>query len=204
MGSDTGQRSETQRPISVNMRGEKVVLGPLQRELLPLLSRWANDFAVSALAGDSLRPVAWESIVAEFEQDVKADAHRVVIFTIYEATTMRPVGTTSLNRIDHTQGTAMYGITIGDKDAWGKGYGTETTVLMLDYAFNVLGLHNVMLEVYGFNERAVRAYTRAGFETVGRRREAHRMGQQRHDVILMDCTASTFHSPLKPVLEPPH
>jgi len=203
MTTDRGPSSETERLVSVNMRGEKVALGPLQRELLPLLSQWANDFAVSALAGDLPRPVAWDSITAEFEQDVKADAHRVVIFTIYEAATMRPIGTTSLNRIDHIQGTAMYGITIGDKDAWGKGYGTETTLLMLDYAFNVLGLHNVMLEVYGFNERAVRAYARAGFETIGRRREAHRVGWQRHDVILMDCTASTFHSPLKPVLETP-
>ncbi len=204
MSADTGQSSETQRPINVNMRGEKVALGPFQRELLPVVSQWANDFAVSVLNGGLLRPVAWESIVAEFEQDVKADAHRVVIFAIYEAATMRPIGTTMLKDIDHTQGTALYGISIGDKDAWGKGYGTEATVLMLDYAFNVLGLHNVMLEVYGFNERAVRAYARAGFETIGRRREAYRMGQQRHDVILMDCTASTFHSPLKPVLEPPH
>ncbi len=204
MDADIGPSSETQRPVSVNMRGEKVALGPFQRELLPLLVQWDNDFAVSVLTGAPLRPVAWESIVAEFEQDVKADAHRVVIFTIYEAATMRPIGTTSLKGIDHTQGTAMYGISIADKDAWGKGYGTETTILMLDYAFNVLGLHNVMLEVYGFNERAVRAYARAGFAIIGRRREAHRVGQQRHDVVLMDCTASTFHSPLEPVLEPPH
>ncbi len=33
----------------------------------------------------------------------------------------------------------------------GRGYGTETTRLMLDYAFTALGLHNVMLTVFVFN-----------------------------------------------------
>jgi len=63
-------------------------------------------------------------------------------------------------------------ITIGERDAWGHGYGGESTRLMVDHAFGSLGLHRVALSVFAFNERALRAYARVGFVTEGRSREA--------------------------------
>ena len=54
---------------------------------------------------------------------------------------------------------------------------------MLDYGFTGLGLQNIMLTVYDFNERGVRAYTRAGFRIIGRRREARRFGGTGRDRI---------------------
>jgi RimJ/RimL family protein N-acetyltransferase len=126
-----------------------------------------------------------------------------VNFAIYEQASLRLIGNVGLRHIDKTRRTAEYGIIIGEKDCWGKGYGTETTILMLDYAFTVLGLHNVLLSTYGYNERAVRAYTRAGFRVMGRRREAARLGDQLYDIIFMDCLATEFRSPLKRVVELP-
>ena len=81
---------------------------------------------------------------------------------------------------------------IGEKECWGKGYGAETTALMLDYGFNALGLHNIMLSVFSHNERGQRAYRRAGFREIGRRREALRRGGQTYDLVYMDCLASEF------------
>jgi RimJ/RimL family protein N-acetyltransferase len=66
----------------------------------------------------------------------------------------------------------MYHITMGVKDAWGHGYGTEATQLMLDHAFGSLGLHRIALTVFEFNERAIRAYRRCGFVVEGRARES--------------------------------
>jgi RimJ/RimL family protein N-acetyltransferase len=63
---------------------------------------------------------------------------------------------------------------------------------MLDYAFNVLGLHSVRLAVFSFNERAQRAYERAGFRVIGRWREAKRLGGRAYDVVYMDCLAREF------------
>lgn len=56
-------------------------------------------------------------------------------------------------------------------DARGKGFGTETTSLMLDYAFTVLGLHSVGLAVAEFNAAGIRAYQKAEFQECGRWRE---------------------------------
>ena len=69
-------------------------------------------------------------------------------------------------------GSALYHITIGESDAWGQGYGTEATQLMLDHAFGTLGLHRIALYVFEFNERAIRAYKRCGFVVEGRSRES--------------------------------
>jgi diamine N-acetyltransferase len=75
---------------------------------------------------------------------------------------------------------------------------------MLDYGFAALGLHNILLHVYSYNERGIRAYTRAGFREIGRRREALRLAGQAHDIVYMDCLATEFQSPvLRRLLEQP-
>jgi len=92
-----------------------------------------------------------------------------VSFVIYDRATDRPIGTTALDGIAHRHGTAEFSIGIGDESFRGKGYGTEATRLMLDYAFGVLGLSNVMLIVYDYNRAGRRAYAKAGFREFGRR-----------------------------------
>ena len=81
---------------------------------------------------------------------------------IHERATDRLIGTCAFSQLDADNGSALYHITIGEKDTWGQGHGTEATRLMLDHAFGVLGLHRIALFVFEFNERAIRAYRRAG------------------------------------------
>ena len=52
----------------------------------------------------------------------------------------------------------------------GRDFGTEATKLLLDYAFTVLGVHNVWLDTPAYNAGAIRAYEKAGFREIGRRR----------------------------------
>jgi RimJ/RimL family protein N-acetyltransferase len=74
---------------------------------------------------------------------------------------------------------------------------------VLDYAFSVLGLHNVMLSMAGYNERALRTYRRVGFREIGRRREICSIGNKFYDAVFMDCLSTEFHSPLAPIVTPP-
>jgi diamine N-acetyltransferase len=183
-------RDSTQAPI-VNIVGEKVALGPLRRDLIPLWVKWLNDFEVTMMLGVvGPRPMTVEAEEAWYERTTKDE--RQVHFVIYELPTMRPIGTTGLHNVDYKDQTAEFGIFIGDKEAWGKGYGTETTRLVLEYGFSALGLHNIMLRVFSYNQRAIRAYTRAGFKLIGRWREAHRVGNRAYDEILMDCLSTEF------------
>ena len=66
-----------------------------------------------------------------------------------------PVGTTSLFSISHLQGTANFGIVLGERR--NKGLGGEATHLALDWAFHVLGLQNVLLEALAWSAAALRA-----------------------------------------------
>ena len=192
--------SQAGEPI-LNVVGEKVALGPLRRELLPCYLKWVSDFEVTRSLGVAIRPYTIEAEEAWYESVAKAD--REIQFTIYERTTLRPIGNGGLKDIDHAHGTATFGILIGEKDCWGKGYGTEATQLVLDHAFTVLGLHNVLLTVFSFNERGIRAYLRAGFKEIGRRRGARRLAGRIYDVLYMDCIATEFVSPvLRQILAP--
>ena len=176
----------TEHPI-VNITGERVALGPARRDLIPLYQRWINAFEVQRNIGQLPKPFPLEAESAWYDDMVKSARP---FFTIYELPSMRPVGTTDLHDMDVRNGTAEFGILIGEADARGKGLGTEVTRLMADYAFSVLGLNNVMLRVHAYNAGAIRAYEKAGFREIGRRRSATAMGGRRWDIIYMDCVPS--------------
>jgi RimJ/RimL family protein N-acetyltransferase len=180
------------RPI-LNIIGEKVALGPLRRDLLPLDARWTSDFATLRMQGILPAPVTMEWITARYESGTADDT--LILFAIYERATMRPIGVTNFHSVNDRNRTAEFVIFIGEHEARGKGYGTETTRLMLDYAFVALGLHNVMLAVYAYNPAAIRAYVKAGFREFGRRRESVWMGGRFWDTIYMECLASDFVNP---------
>ena len=191
-----------EKPI-INIVGEKVALGPIHRGVLPFLTKWENDFTVGFLAGDTLQPTPQEAMEKHNESLFKGEQGNHVFFIIYEYATLRPIGLTELRRINHRHGTATFGILIGEKDCWDKGYGTEATRLVLDYGFTIVGLHNIRLSTFAYNERAIRAYTRAGFRIIGRQREAYRWGNKLYDNVIMDCISTEFETPLKRILTLP-
>ena len=187
------QSNET--PV-LNIVGERVALGPLRKDLLPLYGRWINDFGTIRTLGLPPGPVTDEKEQDWYEG--RARSENDVMFTIYERETLRPIGNTALHGLDHRNRSASFGIIIGEPECRGKGYGTETTRLMLDYAFAALGLHNVMLTVFTFNPAGIRAYEKAGFKPIGRRRECRVMGGKVYDEIYMDCLAPEFDRPAAP------
>lgn len=186
--------TDNEQPI-INIVGGKVALGPHRRELLPLTQRWINDFtALRTLGALPPGPSTVESQEQYYDRVTAATAPP--FFIIYERVTWRPIGSTGFHDVDHRNRSAIFGILIGEPGARGKGYGTETTRLMLDYAFTALGLHSVMLTVAEFNQAGRRAYAKAGFREFGRRRECRWLAGRLWDEIYMDCLATEFASPV--------
>jgi RimJ/RimL family protein N-acetyltransferase len=178
------------------LEGKRVGLGPIRRDLLANYVRWENSAELAALRGSELPPRTFESPPAWFDSASDND----VRFTIHELAAEHPqqraIGMSRLFHIDRGHRHAELGIYLGERDAWGQGFGTEATRLTIDYAFNVLGLHNVFLRVIANNTRAIKAYERAGFRTVGRIREYARFAGGLYDVLVMDCIATEFDSPV--------
>ena len=81
------------------------------------------------------------------------------------------IGFVSLDGINWVDHNCYVAIGIGDRDFWGKGYGTDAMRLMLRYGFGQLNLHRMSLTVFAYNSRAIYSYEKCGFKHEGRIRE---------------------------------
>ena len=97
----------------------------------------------------------------------------------------RLIGDIGLDGIHWIHGDSFVGISIGEKDCWGKGYGTDAMQVMLRYAFTELNLHRVSLTVFDYNPRAIRSYEKAGFVHEGRIRQFLNKEGRRYDMLFM-------------------
>lgn len=80
---------------------------------------------------------------------------------------------------------AYFGIMIGDKAKWGKGYGTAATRKALHIGFVEMGLHRIYLHTDARNRRAIRCYEKCGFQHEGVLRKARLKRGIWADTVLM-------------------
>lgn len=170
--------------------GERVFLSQVQRADVPLMARWFSDLELTALLGAHGMSFTLEQEQEWYEQTVKQTDRKTFAIVVREG--QRYIGNISLFDINHRHSTATFGIAVGDKTAWGQGYGSEATRLICDYGFTFLGLHNIRLWHVAFNERGHRAYLKAGFKEVGRLRGTIVFDGVRYDEVLMDITRDDF------------
>jgi RimJ/RimL family protein N-acetyltransferase len=150
--------------------GERVVLRRHVPDNIRAFQRWYSDPDVVRLTRYQDGPMRREEIERFFA--ARALGAESLAMAIHVRDTDRLVGTCALSQLDSDNGSALYHITIGEKDAWGLGFGTEATRLMMGHAFDGLGLHRIALSVFAFNARAIRSYQSVGFVIEGRAREA--------------------------------
>lgn len=150
--------------------GETVVLRRHRPENLDAFRRWYGDPEVARLTRYQDGPMRPDEIERFFTARVVGIDS--LTLAIHLRSTERLIGSCAFSQLDGDNGSALYHITIGEKDLWGHGFGTEATRLMLDHGFGSLGLHRVSLAVFAFNERAIRSYRNVGFVVEGRAREA--------------------------------
>ena len=152
------------------LEGRLVVLRRHVPENVRAFERWYADPEVARLTryqDGPMRPVEIERFF--ISRVVGPDS---LALAIHLRESGRLIGTCAFSQLDADNGSALFHITIGEVDAWGRGYGTEATRLMLAHAFGKLRLHRIALSVFEFNERAIRAYRACGFQVEGRAREA--------------------------------
>jgi RimJ/RimL family protein N-acetyltransferase len=169
------------RPI---IRGEHVYLRPSERTDLSLFVRWFNDADV--LRNLAMRaPMSEAAEAAWFDRMLVAQGTTDYHFVICLLADGHPIGTIGLHELDVQNGTAEFGIAIGEKDEWNKGYGTDALRAICDFGFGELRLARIGLHVYAGNDRARRSYEKAGFSHEGTLRRAHFGRGEHSDVHVM-------------------
>lgn len=168
------------------LEGEKVGLKKLTlEEATQKYVDWLNDMEVTKYLVSGSFPSDVEDIR---EYIKKANGPNTVSFAIYEKSTDRHIGNVKLDKIDWISRKAEFGIMIGDKSCWGKGYGTETTQLILKYAFDILNLEKIDLGLVEENIPAYKTYKKLGFIEEGRRQNEQFIDGSYHDTIIMGIT----------------
>ena len=105
--------------------GSRVVLRRHVPGNIAAFQRWYADPEIARLARYQATPMRPEEIERFFAARVVGpDA---LSMAVHEKSTGRLVGTCAFSQLDGENGSALYHITIGESDAWGKGYGTEAT-----------------------------------------------------------------------------
>ena len=148
------------------------------------MARWSRDSEFQRLSDSeacvpSSVKQAQEGIVEWMEHE-KPNHFEFVLRTLADD---RLIGFVGLNGVRWSHGEAFVGIGIGEAELWGKGYGTDAMRVILRFAFMELNLHRVSLDVFEYNERALRFLERAGFVAEVRRRQAVHRDGRRWDVI---------------------
>lgn len=179
------------RPV-ITLKGEYVALGPVRRDLIPLYQAWINDLSVTRFLRSW--PMTLDGEIEWYEGVAKRKD--IAFFTIYELPDYRPLGGVDLHAIDLRNRTAELGIMIGERDARGRGLGTEAVRLICDYGFHALELNSIMLITSGWNIAGQKAYVKAGFREFGRRRQARLFDGRYWDDIYYDLLREEFESPV--------
>lgn len=168
--------------------GERVRLTSEEPEDLAKVEvRWQRDSEFIRLAdGDPVR-LNSEKRIREWlvenrvDNGLQPERYTFWVRTLAED---RLIGEFSL-WVDLIHSVAWVGIAIGERDFWGKGYGTDMMKLCLQYAFTELCMERVSLGVHEYNPRALRLYEKCGFRLEGRTRQDVLREGKRYDSLWM-------------------
>lgn len=146
------------------IRGARVFLRPFERSDAETYRRWRADAAPMDLAGWHDRaPLSLIEVEQRIERLASDAGKESFNFLICLLTDERPIGEAMLFQVDRANGSAGLGIFIGEPEEWGKGYGTDAVNALVDFGFAELRLERIWLNVWTENDRARRAYEKAGF-----------------------------------------
>ena len=147
-----------------------------------IIARWSHDSQFWRLVHtEPALPVLSKHVKQKLE-DRPVDLQGFAIRTRLDD---RLIGSIGLYTIFWRHCEAFMGIHIGEREYWGKGYGTDALRVLLRYAFDELNLYRVSLSVLEGNERAMRSYEKCGFRYEGRERQAWAYDGRRWDEIYM-------------------
>ena len=168
--------------------GEKVYLSPINSDDCLKYVEWLNNYEIAKGVNHYTNMI---SIYGEKEWLEKASSEKYN-FAIINKENDTLLGNISLMKINEINRTAELGIFIGDENYLSRGYGSEAIMLLLDYGFKYVNLNNIMLRVFDYNKRAIKAYEKCGFKTFGVWKECHYFNGEYSDEIFMNILKKDF------------
>ncbi len=172
------------------LKGLNVLLRPITVEDLPALAAMYSDLELALLAENRPPiPRPLESLKQRHEEYSKS--FRDYTWFAIEADGVF-IGECNLRDFTEAGRTCELGISIGNREYWGHGYGREAIQLLLDYAFRIRNMNRVWLSTNSGNTRAQRACLACGFKEEGRLRDHVWVAGKYEDTVLMGILRSEW------------
>jgi RimJ/RimL family protein N-acetyltransferase len=169
------------------LTGTLVRLAALEpKALAEAINRWDRDSEFRRLLdADPANQYSLKKLTDLCQKEQVDEPRAGYTFGVHTLQGDQLVGFTGLEGHLIPHGEAFVGIGIGDRDIWGKGYGTDAMKVILRFAFQELNLRRVALDTFEYNPRAICSYEKAGFVYEGRVRQFLNREGQRWDMIFM-------------------
>lgn len=173
--------------------GELVRLAAVTEAWPEAIARWSRSSETFRLMGsEATSPFSPQASKKWYEKEVLELPPNNYLFEIHSLQDDHLIGDIGLDGIRWMHGDCFVGIGIGERNYWGRGYGTDAMRVILRFAFRELNLHRVTLNVFSYNPRAIRSYEKVGFSHEGCVRQALNRAGQRWDVIYMGILRSEW------------
>ena len=169
------------------LKGELVRLSALDAdELSKAFTRWSRDSEFKRLLdSNAVRMNSEKAAQKWLEKEIDEQSVNQHWFSIRALADDKLLGDIDLFVANWTGRDAFVGLGIGEREFWGKGYGTDVMRVILRYAFTEVNLNRVTLNVFEYNPRAIRSYEKAGFRHEGRVRQFLNKEGRRWDMLFM-------------------
>jgi RimJ/RimL family protein N-acetyltransferase len=143
------------------LESERLRFEPLSlRHLSEHYVNWMNDIDVYRYleTGGNYTLQDLKDYLSDYEEK------DVYFWAILIKSTEQHIGNIKIDPLNLENNSGEYGIMMGDKTEWGKGYAKEATLRILDFCFENISLSQVTLGVVENNTNALQLYKKLGFE----------------------------------------
>jgi diamine N-acetyltransferase len=182
-------RKKRESATQESLISKRVFLRPFGRTDVSYVQKWSNDPEIREMTGE-VAPMS-RAEAGRFYKELRAAKDRIW-FAIVLKKGNRVIGEAGLLRMFKPWRCTDMTIIIGEKDTWGKGYGTEAGRLLLDYAFTRLGFHRVSIGVVALNERALGYWESLGFKKEGVQRDGYHCNGEYSDFVMMSILEDEY------------
>ena len=171
-------------------QGELIRLATVDTEKFSAIySQWMHDTEFQRLFNSDVSVLYTQKQVQEFFEKIIPEHY---FFGIHTLADNKLIGLLGLDGVEWVAGNTWIGIGLGEREYWGKGYGTDAMKVAVRFAFLELNLHRVSLDVFEYNPRAIHCYEKAGFRHEGRARGVLNRDGRRWDLIYMSILRSEW------------
>ncbi len=152
--------------------------------------RWMNDRAVTQFLESRFYPHSMDGIRKYVEE--KSNSRDGVFFAMVLREGDRHIGNIKIEPINWIHRFCELGLMLGERDCWGKGYGSEAISLVTHYAFCILNLHKVNAGCYIGNSGSIKAFEKSGFVREGLLKDHFFCDGKYQDYVIMGKVADSI------------